>query len=230
MATKKKKKGSGKQQAGYTPGQLIVIGVSVMAVVLIAVVVLLSIGKPDDEPSIGVLDDGPVLVATANGMEIYRHEVEAVQQQIMMQTGQLIMEEAALEQAITMKLLLYEAEVRGHTATREEVLLRLEMMGVSEEEVREEIGMFGMDYDDFLDEQVEQLILTGLVEELGEGVLVSEEAARQLYEEQVAPYDDVSFEEIRDDIIEFLTDQEAIQKLQLLASGLYENADIEYFG
>ncbi len=226
----KKKAGSKhKRQTGYTMRQLIIIGVGVLAVLGIALVLILTSRAPSDIPSItGTVEGEQVLLATANGIEIYSDEVEMVRVQLQQQTGQQVTQEQALEQTITMKLLVSEAERRGHGATASDVEAFIEAQGFPAEQLRSEIEAQGMDYEEFLEEQAEQLTLQNFVESLAEETTATEEDARQIFDEQVAPTTNETYEEYREDILSFIREQQAIQEIQVLADELYMNAEIEY--
>ncbi len=185
-------------------------------------------GAPIDDPFEQVQEpDLPDVVATINGEEITDSEVLNFQSQMEMQ-GMPMDVETAVNQMITRKLLIEEAVDRGYEATHEDVEERLEQQGLPPEEAREMVEMQGMDYDEFLDEQVAETKLFMLIEEFTEEVEISEEQARQFYDEQSAMMgDDTPYEEVEEEIKQVLAEQEANNQLTMLAEELLQEADVQ---
>ncbi len=193
---------------------------------------------PPDDPGMPPADDPfeqveppelPDVVATINGEEILGEEVLGFQNQMEMQ-GMPMDLETAVNQMITRKLLTQEAERRGYEVTREDVEERLEAQGLPADEAREIIEMQGMNYEDFLDEQISETKLAMLVEEIAEQVEITDEEAMQFYEEQ-APMlgDEVTYEDVEGQIKDILAGEVANDILMELANDLMEEADIQLF-
>lgn len=173
--------------------------------------------------------DLPEVVASVNGDEIFSEDVLNLQMQMQMQGMQVDTEEI-VSQLITHKLLAQEAERRGFEASVEDVEERLVQQGESLEAVKETLEAQGMDYDEFLESQIQDTVLIMFIEDQSEQVEISEEEAREFYDEQAeALGEERPFEESKDDIKEFLAQDHANFLLSQLAGELMEEADVEVF-
>ena len=180
-------------------------------------------GQPNE------LDGLPDVLAIVNGYEILKSDVEEIVAQVEMQGGFASVDEI-LDQIILIRVLLQEAERRGHSVGREEVENAFIEQGIAPEMVREQIEMQGMDYDAFLDSQVDDVILMKLVEDERANVEVSEEDALEFFQVESQFFDeDAVFEDFKDEIIEFLESELAQEIVLSLADELVANADVQIF-
>ena len=175
------------------------------------------------------LEDLPDVLATVNGYEIQKSEVAEIISQVEMQGGFAEIDEI-LEQMILIRVLLQEAERRGHSVGREDVENAFVEQGIAPEMIREQIEMQGMDYDAFLDSQIDDVILMKLVEDERANVEVSEEDALEFFQAESQFFDENAvFEDYKDEIIDFLESQIAQEIVLGLADELIANADVQLF-
>ncbi len=188
-----------------------------------------DIFDPDgfDEPE---LVDLPDVVATVNDEDIYASDVEAIQAEFRAQNFDASVEEAVSE-LISKKLIAQEAIDRGYEVSTEEVEEIFEAQGHDLQELELAVEADGLDYSDFLESQFDDLLFIKLLEDEMEQIDVSEEEARALYDEQVAmmPDNEISFEEIREDLKQSLAQQQALFVLSTMSAELLEEADVETF-
>ncbi|MFT4297650.1 MAG: hypothetical protein ACMXX5_00480 [Candidatus Woesearchaeota archaeon] len=172
----------------------------------------------------------PEIVGVVNGREITREEVMDVQIQMMMQGMQSDIEES-ISQVIIYKLLVEEAENRGIQFTNEEVeelIIEQEPYLTNTDELREIIEMEGMDYQAFLDQQKNNLMVAALVDDEKDNIVIEEEQVIQFYEMQADALDQ-TYDEVAEDLRNFLKEQEASNMISMLANELMEEAVIELF-
>ncbi len=171
----------------------------------------------------------PEIVAEINGEQILREEVQEAQSQMQMQ-GAVVEPQEVLSQILTRKVLIKEAENRGYTPSTEEVEQNFESQGLTLEEVREIVEGQGVPYDEFLQMQLEELKLQGLMTQKAEQIEITEESAREFYDEQVQMGAELEeYDLIRDDIVAFMAQDEANTKLLELAQQLIDESDVQIY-
>ena len=184
--------------------------------------------SPIDDEQI-IEQEIPQLVAIINGDEILRDDVEAIQSQMQMQ-GMQVEVDAAINQLITHKLLVQEAQRQGYEVTQEEIEARFEAQGLPSEQIREILAEQNMNYDDFIEEQIKEAKLLLLIEDTIQSIEITSDEAEQFYIEQAEIMGlEETFEELEEDIKYFLAEQQANTELSLLAQDLLQTAEVEMF-
>ena len=164
----------------------------------------------------------PEVIATINGEGIQREELLQVQSQ--MQQGL----EEALNQLISYTLILQEANVREYDVSQEEIEQDLEAQGLTLEEAREILAAQGVSYEEFIQEQINEIKVMMLIQELSDDVEITEEQAQQFYDEQGEAFGiEEPYDEIKEQIKEFLKQEETNNKVSELIMQLMQEADIE---
>ena len=177
----------------------------------------------------GEAPDLPEVVAVINGDEILGEQVLDFQLNMQMQ-GQAMSIEQAIEQLLMQKVLFQEAVSRGFDATVEDVENMFIEQGESIENIREILESQGISYDLFIEEQIQSLVITQLIEDISSEVEISDEEARQIYDEQSELLgDERPFEEAKDEIKQVLAMQQANFLISQLAADLIEDSDLELF-
>ena len=173
------------------------------------------------------------IFAEVNGEIISESKVQEIQESMSSQ-GQQINEQQAVEQAINMELLKQEAESEGYSATKQDVENTLEtqlaQQNMSTEQLKQQVEMQGMNYNDFIEQYKEQLVIQEYLENQIESSEISYEEAREFYDnnqemmgENVPP-----FEEVKEQIKMLIQQQEQQKITQDLIQDLRNNAEIEY--
>lgn len=211
-----RKKNKGKRTIGIVAG----IAVAVLAVVLI--LVLAGGEAPDNNDVI----PGNGIAAVVNGSEITAAEVAAMRTRLYQTQGTWLELEQVLEQLIIERLLYGEAEQAGHVptveATERELLVRLALMGLIRDDLEETLEWQGLSYEEYLQRFQRDLAIDAY---MSEAIEVSEEEARQFYEDLKEAGDELApFEEMRSEILFFLTQE----KVVFLIEELRDKAEIEY--
>lgn len=179
-------------------------------------------------PEVSNVPELPETVATINGEEITGAEVSDMITQMQMQ-GLQVTPEDVVDQIIMQILLTEEAQNRNYDVSSENVEELFEQQGISSEELRPLVEAEGMNYDEFIENQKIEVKLSLLIEEEA-NVEITEEEARQFFDEQAAMFEeDVSYEEVGEEIKQFLADQASNDALLALGRQLMEEADIERF-
>ena len=196
----------------------------------------MTIGGPQELPSPDIgqivqqdtLEGYPDILAIVNGEDITREDVATIKSQVDMQGGFMSVEDI-VDEMIFRKVLLQEAKNRGHEVSRQDVEDSFMAFGFSPEEAKAEIESYGMDYDEFLESQREELIFSRILEDEKEFVEVTDEEIIALFEAEQEFLGDVTFEEIESDIREFIKNQKAQERMMNLSSELKESADVQLF-
>ncbi len=182
-------------------------------------------------------------VATVNGEKITREEFEAFKLQFALQQGldpesidaetEKQLDEQAIDELISQKLLMQEIEKEGVTVSEEEVDAQMEMVKnqfESEEMFNEALKTEGLSEDE-LWSQIERdiAIQTYLENELDtDSITVTEEEIEEAYQQVVAGNEDVpDLEEVRDQVEQFVSQQKQQEMVSELIQKLREEADIE---
>lgn len=208
------------RKRGRIIGMVAGIAVAVLAVVL--VLVLAGGEAPDNDDVI----PGNDVVAVVNGAEITRTEVAAMRTRLFQTQGIWLEPEQVLEQLIIERLLYRQAEEAGHVptveATERELLVRLALMGLIRDDLEETLEQQGLSYEEYLQRFQRDLAIDAY---MAEAIEVSEEEARQFYEELKEAGEELApFEEVKSEILYFLTQE----KVVFLIEELREGAEIEY--
>lgn len=192
----------------------------IVAIAVVAVVLVLTI-PPDD------------VAATVNGEEIMQEDV-AEMQELYAAQGMPISEEQALEQLIQQEV-LYQAAAE-YLPTEEEAEEQLEaqvaMMGMTMEEFHEALQNEGLSYDEQLKDFRRQLAIQDFLHEAVEAPEVTEEEAKEFYEEYKQQYPEEElppFEEVEPQIVMQLEQQKQQEAMGPFIEELREKADIEEY-
>ena len=183
----------------------------------------------DNDIQTDELEGLPDVLATVNGYEIQKSDVAEIISEVELQGGFASVDEI-LEQLILVRVLLQEAERRGHSVGREEVENAFIEQGISLEMVKEQIEMQGMDYEAFLDSQIDDVVLMKLVEDERANIEISDEDALEFFQNERQFFEeDAIFEDFKDEIIDFLESQFAQEIVLGLADELIADADVQLF-
>lgn len=197
------------------------IAVTVAASVLVTVLVLSTLGAPDD----GAPSRDRVL-ATVNGEEITEAEVYRLQIDYYWTRGKDLDDEDALEMLIVQKALNQEAELGGHKPTPTEAERRLmSELGWTAREIEQQLESEGICYEEFLESVRLAMAVDNFRAALYEEIEVTEEEARKFYEEMKEAGEELEpFEEIESLLIEFLKYEEFLAVIGEIRA----EADVEY--
>lgn len=185
-------------------------------------------GMPTDDPFLPetTQPELPEIIAVVNGEEVFSAKVLEVQNQMRNQGVEIDVEQA-LEQLVTEVVLIQEANRRAIEVGTQDVEDAFLAQGMSAEELRAAVSMQGMDYEEFLNSQKDQVKLQRMLEQLATDIVVTEEEARTFFEEQ-GPLMGLtgSFEESKEAVESLLLNQKSYDKLLDLAQSLVEEGDI----
>ncbi len=164
---------------------------------------------------------------TVNGDAIPAERIQEVQQQLGQFTGQQISAEQATQYLIEELLLLQEAQRRNLVPSQTEVETaiqnQLAMQEVSLEEFQETLQP--REYENIIAEQTNQLSIQALQQDVTPQP--TEEQIAEVYEENQELFADISEEEAREQIIQFLSQAQSQEALAELLEELFANADIQ---
>lgn len=202
-------------------------------VVLAVVLVLATIGAPDDNGAPGSV------LALVNGEAITREDVASMRKTVFQWDGVWVEAEEVLEQLISQRLLFREAESRGYVPIDAEVelelLTRLAVLRIPIEELYAMLEETGLFYEEFLEHRKVQLAITALLdneieqpEVTDEEVMEAYEEYRERYMERFAGKEPPPFEEIRSQITSMAEETKRQDVIFLYVNELRNNADIVY--
>lgn len=192
----------------------------IVAIAVVAVVLALTIP----------LDD---VAATVNGEEIMQEDV-AEMQKLYEAQGMPISEEQALEQLIQQEV-LYQAAAEylpAEEEAEEQLEAQVAMMGMTMPEFREALEDQGLCYDEQLKDFRRQLAIHDFLHEEVEVPEVTEEEAKEFYEEykQQHPEEELPpFEEVEPQIVMQLEQQRQQEAMGPFIEELIEGAEIEEY-
>ncbi len=221
-----------------TWGKLLAI---LLAVVMVSTIMVVAPGGGDRRADQDI-------VAVVNGDEITWAELESRASQMKMRyemQGEAVtpemedrIREMVLDNMIDEILLLQEALRQGFDVTEEEIDEAYEDIVArydSEEELKSLLHEDGMTVEDLRDQIREQLIIMGYIDEyveqeLGEeGLEVTEEDVRELYERYSAQMEDFpEYDEVESYLREELEDQRYYDAISQLVADLREASTINY--
>jgi multidrug efflux pump subunit AcrA (membrane-fusion protein) len=175
------------------------------------------------------------VVATVNDEEITSEDVAAVQQ-LLLQQGQQISEDDALEQVINQKVLEQKVQQENIVVTNEEaesvIKQQLAMQGATLDDYKQQIESMGVSYEAELESIKNQIAVQNYLEGQLEGQSfdVTEEEAQNFYEMYKAqsPEEVPSYEELQSQIIATLEQQKQQEAINILIQGLRTTANVEY--
>lgn len=210
-----------------------VAGIVAVAVVT-AVLVLGNITARDDDTS-----PGSIVVAVVNGDEITAEEVASVQLAMFQYDGEWLDLEEVLEQLISQKLILREAELAGYSPTIEEaemdLLVQLADMGIPVELFHAMLEEDGLSYDEFLEYRRVRLAIVTFLDDAVEVPEVTEEEVMQAYEAYKELYMETSpdeeppsFDEVRSQVLSLLEERRREDAISVFMEELRSQADIQY--
>jgi len=207
-----------------------IVAVAVLALVL----VLATIGAPDNDAS-----PGSNALAVVNGEEITAEDVTSMQLTMLGWDGVWVETEEVLEQLISQKLLFREAEREGYVPTigeaEVELLSRLAHLRLSMEVLHEMLEEVGLSYQEFLGHRQLQLAIVAFLDDAVEVPDVTEDEAREAYEAYKEYYRQMfpdreppPFEEVKSQVITTAEGQKRQEAVSLFIEKLREKAAIEY--
>jgi len=183
---------------------------------------------PTGMPQVDPIVQEDVILAHVNGRPIHSTEVEQMQASAMQQGLQLSEEEAVTEVARRI-LLTQEATDRGHMVSQEQAREELDMMLTMQGLTYEQLAAQGMDADVIVAEISEQMLLQMLIDELGQDVEITDEQKMEFYDMQAMMSEDLpAYEDLEEQIGEYLQQEVAVEALYDLADALLEDAEIVY--
>lgn len=183
------------------------------------------------------------VAAEVDGEEITGGDIAQLQESSMAQGSQLS-EKEAVDRLVETALLMKEAKNEGYDATKDDVedMLKeeLEKQDMSLEEYKGQIEQQGMDYDDFLEQNMDGVIINEYMEDqMNETPEVSDEEIEEYYnmmkqqaEQQEGSEEVPPLEEIEGELKSQLEQQKQMQQQQEviapLIESLKEEAEVEY--
>jgi multidrug efflux pump subunit AcrA (membrane-fusion protein) len=175
------------------------------------------------------------VVATVNNEEITSEDVAAVQQSLLQQ-GQQISEDDALEYVINQKVLEQKVQQENIVVTTEEAESALEqqlaMQGSTLDDYKQQVESMGVSYEAELENIKNQIATQQFLESQLEGKSfdVTEEEAQEFYEMYKAqsPEEVLSYEELQPQIIATLEQQKQQEATSIIIQGLRTAAIVEY--
>lgn len=210
-----------------------VAGIAAVAVVAV-VLVLGPISAPDDDTP-----PESIVAAVLNGEEITAEEVASMQLAMWQYDNKWLELEEVLDQLISQKLVLRQAELAGYSPTIQEAETEL-LLDLAYKDIPLEIFLMvleedGLSYDEFLEYRRVRLAISSFLDDVIETPEVTEEEAREFYESYKDLYRDSfpdeeppPFEEMRSDVFNFLEARNYEYALTLFIKELRDNADIIY--
>jgi flagellar basal body-associated protein FliL len=178
---------SDSKDAKSSKGKIIQIGAVVFVVVAIAIFIFSSVdfskktttGELDiskentqQELSTQTIEEDQV-VATVNGEEILGAEVLDALNSLAMQ-GVQMSESEALQEVVSMKLLINSAKEEGYSVSNGEIedllVAQLEAQGMSLEDFKEQLEAQGQSYDDLLEQNKESVLANKYIKDVLEGI------------------------------------------------------------
>ncbi|MFW6046254.1 MAG: peptidylprolyl isomerase [Candidatus Woesearchaeota archaeon] len=190
--------------------------------------------RGDDNGDIQQSED-QVLVKV-NGEDITQSELDFFLNMVPPEASQMMGEDAILEQLVTQRLILQEAEKAGISFTQEQVeqMYADSMMqaGVGEEEFKELLTQMDLDEDDFKKYLEQQMIMNEFLEnEIFNQINISEEDARELYNENPEQFMTVNAKHILicHNQTEQCEDNRTREEAEELAESLYTDATVDNF-
>ena len=171
----------------------------------------------------------PEVVAEINGEQILAQELVAMSQQLSAQGFEVDVNQA-LDQIITYRVLLLEANERGFEASNQDVEDMFLAQGLQLEEVKEIVESQGTTYEQFIEEQRQDAKLNLLIREITESIVITDEQAKEFFEQQaVLMGTNATYEESEGAIKELLSNQQVNMQLEQLANQRIEQTDIQVY-
>ncbi|MFW5704956.1 MAG: hypothetical protein ACOCXG_03860 [Nanoarchaeota archaeon] len=175
------------------------------------------------------------VVAIVNNEEIKSEDVSAIQQSLLQQ-GQQISEDDALEQAINQKVLEQKVQQENIVVTNEEaesvIEQQLAMQGATLDDYKQQVESTGVSYDAELENIKNQIAIQNFLESQLEGQTfdVTEEEAQEFYEmyKQQSPEEVPSYEELQPQIIATLEQEKQQEATSIIVQELRTTANVEY--
>lgn len=210
------------------------IAVAIAAVAVLAVVLVLTVGAaPDDD------DPERIVVALVDGEEITAQDVLDMQSAMLRYEGELVELEEVLDQLISQKLVLRQAELAGYSTTivdaETELLLDLADMGVPLELFLAMLQEDNLSYEEFIEFRRTRLAINSFLDDVIEAPEVTEEEAMEFYElykdlyrERFPDEEPPPFEEMRSQVFGVLEARNYEYALTLYIKELRDNAEIVY--
>ena len=199
-------------------------GIAAVAV-LTVVLILATIGGP-----------GPDVLATVNGEDITKQEVQEFQTRAYLWYGQNATEEQALEQMIVETLLYREAEREGYLLTEEEaeqeLVTWLASIGRTIEDLEAQLEEVDLSYDEYLEDYPRQLAIENYLNDTVPISAVTDEEARAYYEDLVRQYPEGAippFEQVQSEIVNLISQERQQEAMLILIEELEEKADVRRY-
>jgi len=210
-------------------GKLIAGIAGIAAVAVLTVLLILgTIGAP-----------GPDVLASVNGEDITKQDVEEFRTRAYLWYGQNATEEQSLEQMIAEKLLYREAE-QGYLLTREEaeqeLVTRLASMGKTIEDLKAQLQEDDPSYDEYLLDVQRQLAIENYLNDTVEIPEITLQEATDYYEDYresfLQRYPDQPFppfEQVQSEIVKMLSQEKQQEAMLILIEELKEKADVRRY-
>lgn len=198
----------------------IIVGIAAAAV-LTAVLLLVTMSSPGDngEPGSGVL-------ALVNGAEITEKDVSLKQVEYYWMFFRNLSDEDALELLIVQMAVYHEAKEGGYDLTSAQAERRiLREWGVTSDQLRAEVAERGLVFDEWLEQERVRIAVDDFTDALFEAIEISEEEAREFYEELKEEGEDLGpFEDEREELIWFLRYEQWVEQI----GDMRNRAEVEY--
>lgn len=178
-----------------------------------------------------VPDDLPQIVATVNGDQITRDEVETLEQQNQQMQGVTATLDELVEQLISSRVLLSILEDQGYQITKDDVENYYVEMGIQPEQLKTEVENMNMDYDDFLEQSKDELAFSQYLSEIQEDLEVTQEEVEVFYEEQrmVLDQEGLTYEDVEEDLYNYILEEKSHEVLISDIEQEMHQADIEIY-
>lgn len=186
----------------------------------------------------GMLFESPseeqLIVAKVNGEDIALKDVNDAYNRLSEQYKALVTKEDIVNDMVSERLLLQEAETRGITATKEEAARIINdaiiQSNLSEEEFQKKLDSLNISRD-YLDEYyMKQSVISRLLNTtLFKGITVSDNEIKQFYETNQLALQNITLEDSKDEIQEFLLSDKKKSVYTTYLNQLRAKAEIEIF-
>jgi len=161
---------------------------------------------------------GSSALATVNGEKITQKDMDDFYRRIPTQYRQQITQDQVLDQTISEKLLLQEANRKGITVPEDEVRQRIQesltKSGVSQDKLDQTLKDQGLVFDDLVIAFQHQLIISKLMDSIGGKTNVTEDQAKQFYDANPQMFTNSTFADVKAELIKGLQAQLGQKMLQ----------------
>ena len=188
-----------------------------------------TLGLPDMDQTTE-LDNLPEIVATVNGEPITREEITQLDLQNQQMFGFSISVEEMVNQILSQRVLMQMVDEKNYDFNEQDVENFFIENGFEVNELRQEVEMMGMDYNQFLYDYIDELKFANYLSEIEQDITVTQQEMEEFYEEQKMFFEeDVTYEEIQEDIYYFLLEQKTEEILITEIENRLEHSEVEFF-